>query len=117
MDPKVDQLETAFREFVELESEHVSELQAQVSEVRKEGVAMQGPLSSATQAVETQAARVLEVEERLSSMDARVTALQRLYQASGGMGEQVGVGLVGTSNEKQHDNNTASSNEHSKVRL
>ena len=96
---KYDHLETAFREFVDQESEHVAELQSQLREVRERGKALQGPLAAVSEATEAQAGRVRDVEGRLEQMDARLVALQRLLEATGGS-EVVGGSRGGQHNDR-----------------
>ena len=100
MKQRLEHLETAFREFVEHESEHVAELQRQLSDVREGGAALRGPLSAVA---EEQAGRLSGVEERLDEMGAQLGALQRLFRASIGTGQTVAVGVISASEGQRSD--------------
>ena len=77
MQQKLTHLETAFREFVEHESDHVHELQSQLAEVREGGVALQASMQE-------QAGHMRDVEEHVHTLGTRVMAVEKVVSASSG---------------------------------
>ena len=80
MDQKLTHLETAFREFVEHESDHVAELQSQLTEVREGAKALKASIVASAQ---QHAGHSQDVEERFHKFHARLAAVEQV-SASGG---------------------------------